>query len=112
MKLPNADQAIIPTEKLQNYLLSPNHPVGKFKAAFFRAIGYTNDNWQQLESEIRALLTLDAYASKSTDYGQKYEIRGYISSPLGGKVNIVTVWIIRVEEQIPHFITAYPGDQR
>ncbi len=48
MKLPNADQAIIPPEKIRDYLLSSSHPIGKFKAVFFKSIGYNEDNWQQL----------------------------------------------------------------
>jgi len=41
VKLPNADQAFIDPAKLRDYLLSPTHPVGRFKAPFFAAMGYT-----------------------------------------------------------------------
>jgi hypothetical protein len=34
MKLPNAERAEAPPEKLRDYLLSPSHPVGRFKARF------------------------------------------------------------------------------
>ena len=37
MKLPNADKAIISSEKLRDYILSPIHPIGRFKAAFLKS---------------------------------------------------------------------------
>ena len=41
MKLPNASRATIDAAKLRDYLLSPAHPVGRFKAPFFAALGYS-----------------------------------------------------------------------
>jgi hypothetical protein len=34
MKLPNADEAIVPRHKLENYLLDLAHPIGGGKARF------------------------------------------------------------------------------
>jgi hypothetical protein len=42
MKLPGADRAIVDAAKVRDYLLSPEHPVGRFKAVFFGALGYTS----------------------------------------------------------------------
>jgi len=39
MKLPNSENAVVPPEKLRDYILSPVHPVGRFKSAFFRGLG-------------------------------------------------------------------------
>ena len=44
MKVPNNDKAIIPIEKIRDYLLSNSHPVGKTKAVFFNKIGYDLEN--------------------------------------------------------------------
>ncbi|MFO7884044.1 MAG: hypothetical protein R6U68_04415 [Desulfobacteraceae bacterium] len=110
MKILNAEQAIIPPEKLRDYLLSPSHPVGKFKAVFFQIIGYNNKNWQELESALRSLLNKEASEGKYTEFGQKYEIKGNIIGPTGKSAEIVTVWIIRKGERFPRFITAYPGE--
>jgi len=60
VKLPNIDDAVIEPLKLRNYLLSSTHPIGRFKAAFFHSIGFAEDNWEALETEIRALLGNDA----------------------------------------------------
>jgi hypothetical protein len=42
--LPNADRAIVPEAKVRDYLLSNAHPVGRFKAVFFIALGYSAEN--------------------------------------------------------------------
>ena len=44
MRLPNAAKAVIPIEKLRDYLTSITHPAGRFKAAFFLSLGYTEEN--------------------------------------------------------------------
>ncbi|MFO0327747.1 MAG: DUF6883 domain-containing protein, partial [Gemmatimonadota bacterium] len=41
--------------KVRDYLLSPEHPVGRFKARVFAAAGYRREAWQQLREELRAL---------------------------------------------------------
>ena len=37
MKLPRAEHAVVEDAKVRDYLLSREHPVGRFKAAFFGA---------------------------------------------------------------------------
>jgi len=46
MKLPNGEQASIDERKVREYLLSPSHPVGRFKLKFFAGIGFGPDNWR------------------------------------------------------------------
>jgi hypothetical protein len=110
MKLPNADKAIIPPEKLRDYVLSFLHPVGKFKAMYFRSLGYTSENWEYLEADIRTILDNPAQVKEQTKYGQKFEVRGCITGPANRTVEIVTAWMILNDETIPRFITAYPGE--
>ncbi len=107
--IPNADEAIIPPEKVRDYLLSASQPVGRFKAVFFRSLGYTAADWERLEADFRALLTLDAEMGEMTEFGQKYVLRGRITGPAGKSAEIVTVWIILRGESRPRLITAYPG---
>jgi hypothetical protein len=40
MQLPNADDAIVPRNKLENYLLDLAHPIGRGKARFFLAFRF------------------------------------------------------------------------
>ena len=62
MRLPNADQAVIEPQKLHGYLLSPSHPVGRFKARFFTALGYAAEHWQDFESDLRSVADDDLVA--------------------------------------------------
>ncbi len=110
MKLPNAENAIIDADKLQDYLLSPEHPVGRFKAAFFRSLGYSRANWAQLEGDLRLHLSEDVSDTVETRYGAKYVIRAKLKGPNGETVEILSDWIILSEEDVPRFVTAYPGE--
>jgi Domain of unknown function (DUF6883)/Domain of unknown function (DUF4926) len=101
---------LILPEKLRDYLLSPNHPIGRYKAAFFRSLGYEQDDWEALEHDIRSLLTGNAEEMDVTEYGTKYSILGPITGPNGRSTNIVSVWIILMGEDVPRFVTAYPED--
>ena len=49
----DADRAVVEPAMLRDYLLSPTHPVGRFKAAFFLALRYSTDDWRQLEADLR-----------------------------------------------------------
>lgn len=110
MRIPNADQATIDPVKLHGYLLSPAHPVGRFKERFFAALGYTPDNWRRLEADLRAQhLSQEAELGAVSWYGQKYEIRAMMTGPAGRSAEVVSVWIVLANEDIPRFLTAYPG---
>jgi len=112
MKLPATDHVVIEAAKLREYLLSPYHPVGRFKASSFAALGYTADNWQQLEADLRILVqSQDAKVGQITKYGQKYEVRGMLGIPNAKRAEVVTVWIIRRGENVPRFVTAHPGEK-
>jgi hypothetical protein len=113
LRLPNIENAVIDSEKLRDYLLSSSHPVGRFKAAFFSSLGYTREDWKQLEADLRRQhLTRDAVLCRETSYGRKYEIRGRIRGPAGKAREVVSIWIILVGEKVPRFVTAYPGGSR
>lgn len=110
MRLPNPGKASIPREKIHDYLLSPVHSVGRHKAVFFGSLGYTQDQWQLLEQDIRALVRKEVSRTVKTEFGTKYEIRGSITGPSGSSSAIVSAWMVLEGEEIPRFITAYPED--
>ena len=113
MRLPDSEQAVIDSEKLRDYLLSPSHPVGRFKAVFFSSLGYAQENWKDFEADLRRQhLTQEAVLRQETSYGRKYEIRGKIEGPAGRTGDVVSIWIILAGEKVPRFVTAYPGDRR
>lgn len=53
MPVPGADHAVIEPLKLRDYFLSPAHPVGRFKAAFFASLGYTQETWGALSADLQ-----------------------------------------------------------
>ncbi len=109
--LPNAENAEIPIQKLRDYLLSPIHPVGRFKAAYFRSLGFTLENAADLITALRQIAeSNEAIAADRSKYGQKYVVRGSIRGPSGGISRIETVWIVLNSASHPRFITAYPGE--
>ena len=98
VQIPNADRAVIDPAKLYGYLLAPGHPVGRFKAAFFLALGYTSNDWRRLDADLRSQhLSQEATAEASAMEG-----------PSGASADIVSVWVVRRGEDFPRFVTAYP----
>ncbi len=83
MKLAARD-AIIPPDKLRDYLLSPTHPDGRAKAEYLGRLGYSQDMFLQLEVDVREqVLCRDAQQGRASLYGQKYEILGPLTGPNG-----------------------------
>lgn len=111
MKLPNPEKAIVADEKIRDYLLSDNHPIGRFKAVLFRGLGYRQNEWVRLRADLKGFVKGNAIPGESTAYGQKYEIRGELLGPNGKSIYLVTAWIILRNEDCPRFVTAYPGER-
>jgi hypothetical protein len=112
LRIPNADRAVIDPIKLHGYLLSRSHPIGRFKAAFFHALGYSADRWRHLEADLRAQhLSCDVTLQAETRYGRKYSIRARLLGP-SGSADVMSVWFVRTGEELPRFVTAYPEDGR
>ncbi len=109
MELPGADRAVIEPEKVREYLLSSSHPVGRFKAAFFAALGFGPDRWSDLRDELLlAARSPDATPGQPSPFGQKYEVRATLRGPAGRSAGVVSVWIQLHGEDFPRFVTAFP----
>jgi hypothetical protein len=108
--LPDADRAEIDPRKLHGYLLSPTHQIGRFKAHFFAALGYTAERWGEFEADLRFQhLTQDAQPGESMPEGQLYTIRAILKGPNGQAAMVQSVWFIPKAGGPPRFVTAYPG---
>lgn len=84
------------------------HPVGRFKAPFFQALGYSSENWRQLEVDLRTQhLSQDVRLEGQTPYGRKYSIHATLVGPSGSSADMVSVWIVRTGDELPRFVTAY-----
>jgi hypothetical protein len=79
MLIPEAGQAQIPYEKLEKYLLSDSHPVGKSKSIFFRGLGFSIDSIEEFEKAIRAIILQEpVQKTLATSYGIKYVVDGIL----------------------------------
>jgi len=97
--------AIITAEKLTNYLLVPLPKDDK--SQFLARAGYTLDNWQQLEQDLRSqILTQPAELIEINRYGEKYAIRACLRGTNGLKLNILTIWM--VANDTTKFVTLVP----
>ncbi len=109
MKLPNRENAYIPSSKLHDYLLSRTHSVGKWKARFFRALGFDETNVDVLKQHLIAIAhSEDVKDVVISAYGTKYIIEGALQTPAGSLVQVRTIWIIEAGQDHPRFVTAYP----
>ena len=108
--LPNAELAVVEPAKVRDYLLSASHPVGRFKAAVFFALGYAADDWQVLQNDILSLArTGEGRPGQASQYGQKFEVSGILRGPSGRQATFTTVWLVQAGSGVPRFITAFPG---
>lgn len=110
MLMPGADRAVVANEKVTGYLLSSSHPVGRFKAPFFSALGYALSDWEVLRDDLIAIAQADdAGPGRWSLHGDKFEIRATLHGPNGRAGDILTVWIVLHGEDHPRFVTAHPG---
>jgi len=109
MRMPNAENAEISPAKLRFYLLSREHPVGRYKAAFFAQLGFVEASWREFESRLLELATGEAEPAGSSPHGEKYAIRGTLKGP-GGQATVQTIWIIPAAAENPQLVTVYPAE--
>lgn len=110
MVLPEAEHAVVDAAKVRDYLLSHEHPIGRFKAVSFESLGYAQVDWMRLQTDLLDLCRSgDAVEGQSSEFGRKYEVRGTLKGPSGRQAEVVTVWVVLVGEGVPRFVTAYPG---
>jgi hypothetical protein len=94
MNLPNPEKAVVPNEKLTNYLLSRSHLVGRWKASFFRSIGFNETNVNKLKDALLDVGKRGEVKSTTTSaFGVNYIAEGKIFTPNGKNVSIQTVWL-------------------
>ena len=107
--LPNHENAALPREKLEKYVLDPTNPVGKNKATVFKsALGFDQSNWEELAITIIEQLPYhEAVLGRKDGYGQRYNVTMPITGPNGKTADVLTAWIIDTGQDDPRFVTAY-----
>lgn len=110
MQLPGAERAYVDPAKVRDYLLSPEHPVGRGKARFFVALGFRRAEWPALQVALLALAQAEpATLGARTPFGQKYHVGGMMQGPTGRVAAVATAWIVLTGEDFPRLITACPS---
>jgi len=109
MKLPRAEEAVVPRNKVENYLLNLGHPDGGGKAKFFFLFGFRREEWSVLaDALLRHAREHPVAESLSDADGVTYLLEGPLETPSGRKPRLRSVWLIETGELAPRFITAYP----
>jgi len=110
MPIPNRERAVIAPDKLIEYVLNAEHKRGGAKARLLAQFGYTTENWERLDADLR-LYHLDAEVDevRQTLYGMRYEIRAPLQTPNGRTLVIRTIWQIDEGTDFPRFITLIPA---
>lgn len=112
MKMPNAEKAVIASEKLRDYLLNPEHRRGGSKAKLLLSMGYQANQWQQLETDLREQhLTADVEDVEENDYGTCYAIVAGLTGPDKRTVPFRSIWQIDRGTNYPRLITMYPENR-
>lgn len=108
MQLPNSHKAVVEIQKLRDYSLNPNHPVGKHKARVFKAaLGITVSEAEWLrERAIEAATIGDAKGPSPSVFGDKYVIDLVLE--YGEKSAAVRfAWIVEFGKDFPRLTSCY-----
>jgi hypothetical protein len=93
VKLPQAEAVHIDARKVLGYLLSQTHPVGRFKARVFAAVGFDETRVDDFIAEVRRIAAVgDVSETEDFEYGRKYTVPGDLTGS-AGSLPVLTVWI-------------------
>jgi hypothetical protein len=96
-------------DKLQRYLLNPDHPIGRAKAKWFeKDLGYTRANAGDLAKQL-VFDEAKAVQTGVTQYGTKFNQVINIVGANGRTIPVKTAWI-RGSDGVARLVTVVPGD--
>ena len=108
MRLPNSHKAVVEFEKLLDYSLNPNHPVGKHKARVFRAaLGITTKDAEWLrERALEIAISGDAKTGAMSVFGDKYVMDATVEFE-GRSAVVRFTWIVEFGTEVPRLTSCY-----
>lgn len=108
LKLIEKYRILIPDHKISNYLLSPTHPVERYKARFFLECGFKIGEWQLLQKFIYSIAKdNEVLESIATEYGTKFVVVGSLIALNRKSYSIKTIWMNSHNNRNAIFVTAY-----
>ena len=108
MKLPAGGLVLIEERKVLEYLLSRSHPVGRFKARLFAALGFESTNVEAFIGELRRVAAAgEVSEAVETSFGEKFLVPGDLRGPLG-KLPVLTVWFLERGQERARLVTVRP----
>jgi hypothetical protein len=97
-------------DKLERYLLDPDHVDGGPKANWFKqALGFTRENAADLAKQL-VFDTSQAVQTEVTQYGTKFNQTINVTGANGRTIPIITGWIIK-SDGVPRLVTALPRSE-
>ncbi len=96
--------------KLLNYLLNEKHETGKEKAAYFKSLGFTKENWEELAIFLKFDKDLASSCEKN-EWGQKYiQVIQINFDNMSKTRKLIAIWIHLKEnrEDKVKLVTLYP----
>jgi hypothetical protein len=108
VRLPNCYNAVVEIEKLRDYSLNPNHPVGKHKARVFKAaLGITLEDAEWLRDRaLERALGNDASSGAASVFGDKYVIDSVLEHQ-GMSATVRFSWIVEFGTDFPRLTSCY-----
>lgn len=108
MGIPRELRTVVSRDKVQDYLLSPQHPIGRTKALFFNAFGFRAEHPEVMEFALHEHGRYSELASEErTTIGRRFVAEGILRSPDGRNPLVRSVWYCS-NGQDAHLVTAYP----
>lgn len=89
--------------------MSQTHPQGRHKFAFFRAFGFSLEEWERLAAALRRHgAENDIVAEEDTPFGRRYSVDGEFVGADGRRPRLRTVWFVEQGQEVPRLVTAHP----
>jgi hypothetical protein len=100
-RLPYYEYATIPKEKLRDYVLDPEHEVGRHKAYVFAStLDIHREDWRYLNDQILERLPVSdaTRVELDTPWGPKWEVPVMVEGRNTRRETVLTFWLIRPGE--------------
>jgi hypothetical protein len=108
VRLPNYHSAVVEIEKLRDYSLNPNHPVGKHKARVFKAaLGITLEDAEWLRQRaLETAMSEDVSPGMASVFGDKYVIDSVVEYRQMSAI-VRFAWIVEFGTDFPRLTSCY-----